>query len=72
MLKDEEGIWLTTREVAERLGLSESRIRLLRLQGELGTPRIIGRDPFLLQSQVDRYKPKPSGYPAGRPRKREE
>jgi len=44
-------------------------VRGLRLAGELGPVRLIGRDPFLLQSHVDSYVRKPPGYPAGRPRK---
>jgi hypothetical protein len=72
MLKDEQGIWLTTGEAAERRGLSDSRIRVLRLAGIFPSARQIGHIWVLLQSEVDAYERKPSGYPAGRPRQKSE
>lgn len=58
--------WMTTKEAAEYLGVSPSRIRQLIMDGVL-TATKRGRDNWIERDQVERHKVERA--PRGRPRK---
>ena len=60
--------FMTTADVAARLGVSTRRVRALVAEGRLAGRRV-GRDILIDSRSVDRYTPRPTGRPAaGGPR----
>jgi len=56
---------LTTKQVAERLGISPRRVRALITTGRLKAKKI-GRDYLIDTRQLDKFTPLPPGRPAGK------
>ena len=54
--------YLTTADVAERLGVSTRRVRALVAAGRL-TAKRFGRDILIDSRSVDSYTPRPTGRP---------
>ena len=58
---------LTTKEAALRLGVAPSRVRQLILNGQLPAEKA-GRDLWILETDLEKVKRRPVGYPKGRSR----
>jgi excisionase family DNA binding protein len=58
---------LTVSQVAERLGLSRQRIYVLVNTQRIAAERF-GKTWLIDDAELKRFKPKPIGYPKGRPR----
>ena len=59
--------WLTTQQAAERLGVTQGRIRQLILSGNLPSEKV-GRDRMIREEDLELVKDRPG---RGRPRKKE-
>jgi excisionase family DNA binding protein len=59
---------LTTAQVAGRLGVSVRRVQALIASGRLKA-RKVGRDLFVSEADLRRYKPLPQGWRKGKKRK---
>ena len=60
---------LTTREAADRLAVSDARVRQLCHAGLLAGAEKLGRDWIIPEASVRQYVAKPVGWPKGRPRR---
>jgi excisionase family DNA binding protein len=61
--------YLTTKEAAERLGVTPARVRVLRKEGRLPGAVKFSRDWLFPAATIAEFKPNPKGWPAGKPRK---
>jgi len=59
---------LSTPEVADRLGINRRRVLALIDSGRLPARRV-GRSYAVTEADLIAYRPRPRGWPAGRPRK---
>lgn len=61
---------LTTAQAAARLGLSRSQVAHLASQGRLRGAQKAGRDWLIPAGAIAQYRPGPTGWPAGKARRR--
>jgi excisionase family DNA binding protein len=59
--------WLTTQQAADRLGVSQGRVRQLILSGDLPAEKM-GRDRMIREEDLELVKGRPG---RGRPKKKE-
>ncbi len=65
--------YITTREAAEELGVSDSRIRQLIREGKLRSVKLTSRMQVIRSEDLDAVRERgSSGWPKGKPRKKAE
>lgn len=63
--------WMTTRQAAEELGMTENGVREMIKRGELRADKFGGRDWRIDPESVKNASPHKEGFPRGRKRKLE-